>query len=469
MRGGFEIELNEKVLCSELSGEPSANGIFEHSDTGIRTRLAVFGEGRYINVDLPIFLATERSQIVSLHRNFRVSSESRGYSHSDHRPIHLVEIGSNIALSGPDPWTEKDLVRRISFEIEGSFAVLYNHQRIESFKDRSDGRHENWRVIELRLAYGRLSVFYTGTYSYYTDTWNKVEPRFEFDFDDGVPLESYEKFILPVVWFISYLIGSRLSPSNISVSRETLAEMEGRISGKRPSSEHLLFVKYSAVKHAANMSAPHGSPARTSDEVETSAFSASLSVWLQRAHDWYETYGLLNKSFGMQDELSEERVLNTCRLLQRIPSAKALETLDDSIFVHISSMATKAAEIQSRPDLSGRIQNALRDLRFEPRRIRLSRLVTSAWEGFELPQGIDQMVEDLDQLLIHRGTAAHGVLFKDRSTNMSEIQRCISAGEALCYLLISRELPLSETGRGQLYFSRLVENYRLLCMSRLRT
>lgn len=92
-------------------------------------------------------------------------------------------------------------------------------------------------------------------------------------------------------------------------------------------------------------------------------------------------------------------------------------------------------------------------------RDRLSRLVATVAKRFP-DSGLDEATVDhlmLAQKL--RGVVAHG-LFEPEAGSSRALQRAFTATEALSYLLMIKDLPLTQKGCGRATSSRLVRDYR---------
>ena len=219
-----EIDVGQRLHCAELMTGAKLTGTFVADAEGIRIRLISFGDRKYVNADTPIFLVSEKSQIISLHNNFNLSHESGHFSPEDKSPILSQEIGSNLAIVGPDKWTDQDRIKRIMFTVTGALVVLRNNEALENFKSFERPPDYNWRLIDTMIGDDHLTAYYVGRYTSELDTFKEIEPQFEIEFAEPILVSEYERRIMPIVWFIGLLTSSPAHPEKIRITRFSYSE-----------------------------------------------------------------------------------------------------------------------------------------------------------------------------------------------------------------------------------------------------
>jgi hypothetical protein len=160
-------------------------------------------------------------------------------------------------------------------------------------------------------------------------------------------------------------------------------------------------------------------------------------------------------------EISAERMLAAFKWLEEIPIAVQLQPVDSD---HVDCIASCAAEVALRLGYDNwvdRIRGSLRVLRFESHRDRFTRLIKSIRHRLGTNIVDDLIVEHLMRATMFRGKVAHGIFEPKDEAERLDFIRATAALECFNYLLMVRDLPVSETGVERVRSSKLVSEYRL--------
>jgi hypothetical protein len=167
-------------------------------------------------------------------------------------------------------------------------------------------------------------------------------------------------------------------------------------------------------------------------------------------------------SFGMENVMSAERLLNACRWFEEIPTTQAQNALSDEDVEMISATATKTAQgLGYPPAIQRRIAGAIKRLKSESSEERFRRLVAMIEEKFGKGILAKDAVAHLKRAIEFRGKAAHGRFSPESDNEFRAFSNSTLAMEAICYLLTALDLPISNTGIARIGYNPLVRNYLL--------
>jgi len=406
-----------------------------------------------------LHLRLEDSRSVSLYDTVAGGTGNRSLLGENPVTTYAAKIHANTVVVGHQPWEISDAIRRTSFRIKKAKSLLDNATKVRRLASRALAfRAGDSQLFEVRSRDLTVRCWYGGSGSLDLGL-NEWWPVFDIEFGEPRTLHSYLGDVHRVLRFFSAAAGFQLTPSEISMSRFTEQENGKRL--ERDLRDDLFDVEYMWAEAPVREFdlRPHYSFVCAFDAREIRSMGACLAAWLDRSSEWEEASTLMMGSLGLHDQVSGERLLMACRWLEKIPGAKAERTLEDEDLSAVTGAALEAAESRGLKGLEGRISGALRTLRSEANRDRLSRLVATVAKRFP-ESGLDEATVDhlmLAQKL--RGVVAHG-LFEPEAGSSRALQRAFTATEALSYLLMIKDLPLTQKGRGRATSSRLVRDYR---------
>lgn len=457
------LERGRLYHCRELS--EGQTGHFSISDMGMTLELFDYERFFHLERHQVVHVRLETSRSASLHNTVPAGM---GRSHIGLQSSHPIttynaKVHANTVVLGDAIWNADDPIRRTWFHIPKTKELVWHPPRIRRLARHSlTMRPIDTELFDVRSRDLRVRCWYGGTGSFelgLNDWW----PIFEIEFDTPRRLDTYLADIHRLLRFFSAAAGFQLTPSEIGISRLTREEFLARLGQGCDSESHQ--VEYMWPEAEVQRSDLH---ARNSfvcafNAGEISAMAACLGSWLGRSEEWEEASTLMMGSLGLHDEVSGDRLLMACRWLEKIPGAGAVRSLSDEDLAAITNAAMEEAE-RRRLKLSERIRGALRLLRSEANSERFARLVRSLQNRFR-DAGFDaETINQLRRAQQLRGTIAHG-LYDPSAGQSLELQRSFTAVEAVCYLLMIRDLPMTAKGRKRAISSRLVRDHRYTKMA----
>lgn len=463
MSSNFEIEFNESVFCTELTTGKKHSGNFLFDGDGITTTLVSFDGHFFVKPDDPVFLLTEKLAVISLYDSFSPPTGRRSRYVEPTRTAHIQKIASNAAIVGDDEWHVADRVKRVSFGIRNSMALLRNHDKVARLSmNRSPIEEEKdaWLLLNFRTNGMIVRLYYTAKYDMLSDEPKEIDPRFELEFDKPVSFGDHKDSINQVVSFCSMALGVPLRPTEIRISRQSLESFLDDVENNRPTGDHRVLHRWSDLKIAPDEINTFGSPVNAREKDGLENLGECLRVWLERGPTWHDAYALMMDAFARRNEFGSERLLNACSWFETLPNSSPKVAFDTEALKKISDAAIGAAKGLGMAGLENRISGSLRSIGLENRDQLFRRLIPYAWQTYRLPHGFEDMVSDLKGSQKLRGKAAHGNLTSKDAASAERIIKHTDALEALCLLLTVRDLPLTADGRKRLYHHRTIEGYR---------
>ena len=455
---GFEIKQGEKIHCRELNSGKNHTGFFFIDENNISADIFGYDEDIHIDPTQPIYLRTEINAIVSLHSNIAGSSGNRFRNAEPEMIVHHQQIISNIAVIGPDPWRESELLKLVTFSVKHTKELLHHEEKSKELSKY--GSAEQYDLFSVRVDGVTFRVRYFPHYSVDFDHPIEIWPHLEIEFDEGVTLFRYLDHVSCIVQLLSASVGALLKPSNIEICRLPFDEMLLAMENREFSGNH--FVKYvwpeSEVNHR-DLRVGYSFLLAWNDS-ELSALEACVSAWVKRFPEWQKANVLMMKSLSLVGEISPERLLAACKWFEEIPTAKSTSAITEAHVEQIAHSASNKAVELGYGDIKHRVFGSLKQINTETHRERFTRLVCSVGNKFGHAVLDDAIIENLKRTITFRGKVAHGHFNFDTDAKFRLFAKSIYAMEALCFLLTIRDLPISDEGIVRAGDHPFVRNYR---------
>lgn len=455
-------ELN--TFCQTIISGQTFTGNFVADRERIETTLYSFDRPIELQSDDTLTLKSARLSTISLFQLF--PSPAKRLSFQDRIPeaVHSNNIQANLALEGPEAWLLTEPVRSLSFAIPGASTIFENKEKFQLLKNPETASCSR-ELFKIHTGNLSVVVAYSAKYDRLTGLLSNFKPHFTVDFDRPVDLMDYRRIINCIVAFCSLNLGVHLSAQNVRISKLSLADIEAANKDGTFQTSFQVFQLQSAESVRDEVTQRIISPFNCHNKHEIELLSAALTKWISRSDNWYGTYALAMGAFGMQRTSGEQRLLNACKWLEEIPTAKAQKSIDKTHINEIAKAACLKAEELGLSHMEHRIPNALSRIREESRSTRFSRLITHAWGRIGLPQGIDPTLSHLKKAYKFRNPAAHGYLDTSPSGFSKELLDATEAMEALCFLLSLRELHEDDAVNNRVQLHPIVKAYRSVLFS----
>lgn len=443
--------------CKEES--TGCSGQFSITDSAIKIKLFDYNEFFHVKSGVVYHARLEDSRTVSLYDTRAGGTGTSSVLGETPITTHFAEISSDTVILGYRPWQPTDPIRRVWFRINKSKDLLRNNPAVRRFaRQASAMRPRDSTLFELTCRNMIVRCWYGGSASFeigLTEWW----PVCELEFSEPREIGNYLDNVHRILRFFSAAAGFQLTPSEICISRFARDEVDQRLEQGERDDQHLVQYLWRQPSVRERDLHPMNSFVSAGDSREIRTMVACLGAWLDRPAAWDEASTLMMGSLGLHDQLSGDRLLMSCRWLDKIPGTPAEPALNDDDAGKIAEAAIHEARIRDHGGLEGRIVSALRYLRYESNRDRFARLIRKVNRRFPDSPLDEGAVAHLLRAQELRGTVAHGLFEVDKG-NALELQCALTSMECLAYLLMIEGLPLSRAGRGRATSSRLVRDYR---------
>jgi hypothetical protein len=465
MSKGFEIRLGDTVHCKErVSGQDLTGSFtFSHAE-GALTSLFSYGDFIYIKPENPIYLLTEQLEVISLFDNFGGPPGKR-WRVEPLETVFIQQMRSNIAIAGRDEWKHEDRIRRVGFSVPEARDVLRNRDSVLRLNmnrpdlEQDDVGEEDWLVLNLTATGQMIRLSYHAEYNLLGNEPTVITPRFEIEFDEPIELSAYRLSMQPVLSFLSFVMGVRVSPKDITISRISLHEFLEHIDRAEHIEDHRVLSLWDVDQIESDEVHLSRLPARALDNEDLISLGKSLVTWVNRSSHWFDAELLMMGCLSKRHEISGDRLLNATKWLEKIPTATPKKALTKAALDEIVDAAFSSAQALDQKIDRQRIKGALQKVGDEPRGAYLSRLVGLAWRGTRTPRPIDEFLDHLQLSQRLRGKAAHGLLDISEEQEFRKCVRATMALEALCFMLMAVDLPLSEDGKARLKSHSFISDY----------
>jgi hypothetical protein len=452
----YKIERDKRLHCLEMVTGKNLTGTLVLSDERIHTQIYSYAECFCIEDQQPIILRAETNDIVSLHSNL-TNVRGRTFRAKPQSTIYRQEILSNLAVVGHDPWMAKDNVKRVTFNVKHSKKLMHHDAKVTAIGRTKYPGEDQFTIFTETVDGMTLKAWYAAIYGIEFDPPKELWPVFQIEFDESKSIVDYLVHVLDYVGFLSFCLGTKLKPSAIHVDRPS-SDQNSTYLG-----DHEVYYVWPEAEIETRDFRVAGSPVRSWDDKELGSLRACLVVWMNRAAEWEKSYRLMMTSFGLRNVFSAERLINACRWFENIPVARIQNALSNEDIEAISGIATEKAQELGYPlEIRNRISGAIKRLKIESAKERFTRLV--AMIEMKFGKGIlgADAVAHLKHAIKFRGEAAHGHFNPESDDEFRAFSKSTCAMEALCYLLMALDLPISETGINRIRSNTLVSDYVLV-------
>lgn len=448
----MEIEKGKPVHCAELSS--GKTGTLLISEGEIRAELFSFDEPFFIKADAPVYFRSETGHIVSFHANIEGNSGTRSNA-----GVHVVQEGivSNVAVVGPDQWTEIDAVKVASFRVDHTTQLLRNR---EGFKKLGKRIPDDLTIFSHKVDGVTVKAWYGGIWGSDFDAPKDFWPTYEIEFDEPKSILDYVGKVSDYVDFLSFCLGAKLRPTHIQVRRLSDVELEAAIDAGTYSSSHDVHYVWPETEIDSRDLWVGGSPVHIRSDEELEAFKACLARWMDRAAVWKSANVLMMTSLGLKHVVSAERLITACRWLEEIPIARSREALSSDEVAQIAQAAlAKAEELGHSSAIKDRIAGAVSRVKSESGDERFTRLVALVEDKFGKGTLPEQAVQHLKQAMKFRGKVAHGHFHPESDEDYRAFNKSTHAVEALCHLLMAVDLPVPRDGLSRMASNPVIRDY----------
>lgn len=470
----IEVEEGKSYFCEIALGQPTTavegatveqapttiGGIFTIGGGDIQLRLVRFDRSFHVPDEAHLEARTEANWTASLFDT--VPGGTRQIGHTDCVTYHQ-KMFVNTALIGWDAWSPDDRVRRTQFRVPEAELLLRHRPTFAGLSNSAFRDPPNQEAFDVPVAGGRVRVYYAASGSMSSDYPRDVWPVVEMEFEDGISLQELRSRTLTMLRFLSATASTRLRAREQIVSRLSRDEwLTAAESGNHPNDYSVYY--YEGVndrKTPRATGAPYTAFAFIQDDAERAAFAACLQTWFARNADWEGAASAMMEAFAMHDVMSPARLLNATRWIEATPGMKPVPAMAENHILALSRLVNRHAVKFGYNAITGRLRNSMRQIANEQNAQRFTRLVSElkAFYGHQVVG--DDLAEWVAEAFTWRGKAAHRPMIGNTEAEYERFAKATHAAECFAYLMLLRDLPMSDAGRTRIVSAELVEIYRV--------
>jgi len=459
----FDIEQGKKILCQELNTGKAYTGFFYLDDKQISTEICSYDESFYLVPEKPIFLRTEKNQIVSLHSNISNYPGSSIRTIEPKMETSKLHISSNTAVIGHDRRETTDKLKRVTFLVRRAKDLLKHKEKFDALAKRKIGDEYDSDLFSVTASGMTIRAAYSSGYSLEYNATTNITPYLEIEFPNGATLSDYLNHVGCLVEFFSFCLGAHMTPSEIRICRLLRDDFIAAVKAQAHPEDYAAHYIWPKIPvHEALDLWVGGSLVKAWDEEELAVLKECITLWFGRDADWNKANGQMMRCLALRQEFSADRLLTACTWFEEIPLTRAQAAITDE---HIELIAQAAAQKGSElgyTKIKGRITGALKSIRTESNEDRFLRLLNMIKQKFGPAVVDDMIITHLKRALELRGKSAHGHFSPADDAEFRAFVKSVCAMEALCFLLTACDLPMTAAGIERAQSNPFIRDYRLV-------
>jgi ApeA N-terminal domain 1 len=378
----FDIEPGKQILCQELNTGRGHTGFFYLDDKQISAEICSYDESFYLAPKKPIFLRTEKNQIVSLYSNISDYPGSSIRTSEPKMETHKLRIISGTAVIGHDRWETTDKLKSVTFLVKRADQLLKHKEKFDKLAKRTIGDEYDSDLFSVTANGTTIRAGYRSGYSFEYNATTNIRPYLEIEFPSGVTLSDYLNYVSCLVEFFSFCLGAHMKPSEIKICRLSREEFIAALKAGAHPQEYAIHYLWPEAQIDSMDLWVGGSLLKAWDEEELAALRESMSLWFTREAHWNKANGQMMHCLTLKQEFSADRLLTACKWFEEIPLTRAQAAITDE---HIELIAQAAAHKSSELGygaIKNRITGALKSIRTESNEDRFSRFLNTVKQKF---------------------------------------------------------------------------------------
>jgi hypothetical protein len=454
----LDIEPGKQILCQELNTGKGYTGFFYLDEKQITADICSYHQRFSFLPDKPIFLRTEKNQIVSLHYNNW--SDSGVHTAEPKMDTHKLHIISNMAVIGNDRWETTDKLNRVTFLVTRARELLKHKEKFDKLATRKLGDQYDPDLFSVTVNGITIRAFYVSDFSFEYDATTNIMPHLEIEFPDGLTLFEYIDRMSCLVEFFSFSMGAHMRPSDIGISRLSGEELRFAIKAEvHPPSNHAVHYVWpeAPIDHLDLWTG--GSLVKAWDEEELAALKECVSLWFRRDSDWNGANAQMMYGLRFRRQFSADRLLAACKWFEEIPLTRWEAAISDAHIELIAQAAAQKGAELGYAAIKDRIIGSVKLIKTELNEDRLSRLLNLVKQKFG-PDIVDhRFMTHLKRALELRGKAAHGYYSPADDSKFRALVKSICAMEGFCFLLTACDLPITSASIERARSNPFVRDY----------
>ncbi len=407
-----------------------------------------------------LFARTEKNWIASL---FDIVPSSSG-QHGMKPAVYWQDILVNTAIVGWEEWKPEYRVRRTIFRVPGADHILRHYPTYEGMTGKRFSEEKEHEAVNAEVSFGRIRIEYWANGTMDSDYARDVWPVIGLEFTDDQSLEDMRRHVISFLRFLSCTASHMLAASEQTISCFKRDDWIAAVKARNRPIDHSVYYYEGAKQKKTNKrneARVYGSFTLLHDDHERDAFVKCLQAWFAREADWEGAASALIVAYKLDDEMSPTRLLNAVKWIEETPGTKPQRAIAKGDANKLSRLVADEAKRLGYGDYTEALRNMIGAITKERHTVRFERLVGELKVQFGDQVVGDDLAAWVTKAVALRNPAAHGMILRQTDEEYEEFAKAVHAAECFAYLLLIRDLPMTEEGLKRAASSSLVEGYRI--------
>lgn len=431
----------QTLLCRTQYDGKSLAGRVLLSAESVKVKLVGFEDFVYFTREHDIPLQLEDNQFCTV----TASSISPGSTSSALFCTHFLDINVRQAIIGFRPWRANDLVKELQFKLSDTNGLFVAPDIQKNISSSNFKNPPATTIIEVESSGATVTVLFTYTIDSHTENFQVADVLGNVVFEEPKTTAELSSFIGVLRTFFTMAAGIEVFLSDYWIAPIEDGEQPLLNGSSTPSRLQLIWPSGKAAEPIDYGSFKPRSVLRCWGEADRKTTSDCLKFWMDNWVEWQDAFCgvLVAIREGMNFEPS--RIVNACKWLESTPGAQQVK-LDRSIELDAISKAAITSAKEFGLNIDERISGAIERLGTESRNDLFKRLIELVMikDDAMLKR---RFLKDLHKAYRVRGDFAHSKFYHSNDEQFGDYVRVTQAVEALAFLLLFRQLPLSQDHR----------------------
>ncbi len=449
----------EQVAQSPLK----VGGTFTIGGGDIKLGLIKFDEYFHVADDGLIVARTEANWYASLYNTVPTGSGERSHTTGT---TYYQDMVANTALVGWHPWLPEYRVKRTTFRVPLTDYLLRHWPTYRELADNKMGHRKVREPLTAVIKGGVVRFHYVMSGGVDSAYPKEIWPVVDIEFDEPLTLEGARHQVIAFMRFLSCVSSVALETSEQTFSQLSKQERIDAVGRSlMPIDYSVYYYRDASRQHRSERAKhvdTHGAFAFLNDDEERDAFAACLTAWFERYDEWEGAASAMMDALSLDGIMSPTRLLNATKWIEATPGTTATQAIEPEHVSALSNLLSRQAIKLGYEKFRGRLANSLKQIAQEANSARFDRLVADLRSTFGHGIVGDDLAAWVAEAFSNRGKAAHRPIIRQSELEYELFSQATQAAECFAYLMLLRDLPMTEEGRYRAGSARLVQYYRVV-------
>lgn len=372
----------------------------------------------------------------------KIINASQGSHQSALNTCHYLEFDARQAIIGFRPWEENDRIKEFYFSLSDTNGMLEAPDILRAISASEIGNQPDTKIIDATSDDATVTVSYDYSIDWRDRKYSASAPHGCVKFRRPKTLDEVGEFVAVLSSFFTMGAAVEVRTTDYRIVPHNEHEQPLLGGGTTPAAFQLIWPGAKTEQLDDDSFPRPTNVLRCINEDDRKATSNCLAFLIESWATWKPAFSGLLLATRERNVFDNNRIINACKWLESIPSAKQRSANNRNELRQIASAAIQKSNDLGL-DLSDRITGAIKQLQTESRNELFERLIHCTVKKDD-PHLKNRFLGDLHRAFSIRGSFAHSKFSHKNDEESREYVRCTQAVEALAFLLLYQELPLPE-------------------------